>query len=89
MCTNVDASVFHVNENEWFTDKLNLLAKVSPTISYQFTNKIGVYGGPTLNALIQNEDFSAENILPWNGYQWNDNDTKINIYPGFSAGVRF
>ena len=86
---NLDASAYHINENEWFTEKLNLLAKVSPTITYKFGNNFAIYGGPTINALIQNEDFTADQLLLWDGYQWDDNTTQVNIFPGFNAGIRF
>ena len=84
-----DFSAHHINENEWFTKELNLLTKFSPALSYSFAKHLSIYVGPSLNVLIQNDNISTQNILPWNSYQWDDNHTNIYIYPGLRGGFRF
>lgn len=86
---NIDASVYHVNDNEWFTDQVNLLTKLSPSINYKIKKHFTIYAGPSINALIQNDKITSQNIMPWNGYSWKENKTNIFIYPGLRCGMRF
>lgn len=91
---NLDAFAIHVNENELWTNALNLLGKAQLGLTWQLSSKVAITAGPTFNTLItrkeDNEGLVGTTIAPWTVFDrvYND-DTRVQFWPGFHAAVRF
>lgn len=89
----IEAISFHVNEDEWFTDRLNLLNRIQATLSWKVNESLAIFGGPSFNVMVSKAtDKSGEvitpAIVPWTIYDRIHRDTRVQMYPGFSVGVR-
>lgn len=89
----LEAISFHVNEDEWFTNRLNLLNRVQALMSWQVNNQLSIFGGPSFNVMVSKAtDKSGKQItpavVPWTVYDRVHRDTRVQMYPGFSVGVR-
>ncbi|MCD4792102.1 MAG: hypothetical protein K8R54_02625 [Bacteroidales bacterium] len=74
--------------------EFSFLHKISITLSRQFRKHFTIYGGPSFNAAISNETdnegtLTGTQIAPWIIYKKTHNETIIEMYPGFRAGIRF
>ena len=91
---NVDLIGYHINEDYLWTNKINMLNKLKLNVSYRLTDKIAVYGGPTYNVFVTNryDSEGAEvnpTLAPWTTYSKARFNTLVQMYPGFTAGIRF
>ena len=91
---NFDLTATHINENEWWTEELNLLNRLKINASYDL-GKLKIYGGPSLNVYVSNlqdeEGQPGGNLIDPNLSFYNEinGDTRTIIYPGFNFGIRF
>ena len=94
MNVNIDAISQQVNENEWHTDRVNLLNTLKLNLSYKLTDRLELVGGPSFNVMVSEFDFresigSKSDFVPWYFYDKNHNDDNIKMFVGFNAGIRF
>lgn len=92
---HIDAVNYHLNEGEWWTNNHNQLNKLKINCSFQLAPKLSVFGGFSANVLIS-EIKNKEGIptgshfkTPNAFYEKVNSSTKIVIYPGLNAGIRF
>ncbi|HBX83490.1 MAG: hypothetical protein A2W97_08750 [Bacteroidetes bacterium GWE2_40_63] len=92
---NFEGLVYHVNEDEWQDNKLNLLNKIQVLASWNFSNGMSLFGGPSFNGVVSDlkqGDTQTDNssIPPYSVWKKTySNGTQVVLYPGFSMGVRF
>lgn len=89
----LEAMSFHVNEDEWFTDRLNLLNRLQATFSWRINPQLCVFGGPGFNVMVskatdKNGKPVTPAVVPWTVYDRVHRDTRVQMYPGFAVGVR-
>ncbi|MEM9455319.1 MAG: hypothetical protein AAGF11_14145 [Myxococcota bacterium] len=85
-----DASAWIVSEGLRGAPPVASLAKVRAMVAWQLRPRIAVWGGPTLNVMVDEVD--REVSRP--GYGWitgshQTEDVRIRWWPGFAAGLRF
>lgn len=85
---------YHVNEDEWFTDKLNMLNKVNLTFSYQVSPHLSVYAGPTFNIIVTDKkgyEIQSSELPPiaaGSVFDKTYDRERVILYPGFTLGLR-
>ena len=92
---NIDLINYHVNEGEWWTNELNQLNKLKINGSFSLAPRLAIYGGATLNVFVTKTRDSEGNA--WSSamktkgsfYDEVHRDTRVVIFPGFNAGLRF
>jgi hypothetical protein len=62
-------------------------------MSWQVNNQLSIFGGPSFNVMVSKAtDKSGKQIttavVPWTVYDRVHRDTRVQMYPGFSVGVR-
>ncbi len=89
---SVEASTMHINEDEWFTDRLNLLNKFRTSFAWQFHENFSVYCGASWNVLVSKNSDNGEvfetPFVPWTVYDDVHKNTRVQMYPGFQLGIR-
>ena len=91
---NVDLTATHINENEWWTDELNLLNRLKLNAWFDL-GPLQLYGGPSLNVYVSNLKDAEGNpggslINPeFSFLDETSGKTRTLIYPGFNLGIRF
>lgn len=91
----IELEAFHINQDEWHTKQLNLLNKLTLQASYKINPSLELFGGPTFNVVVSDiEDNKGEafksNIAPYNVFsKVYNNKTRVEMYPGITAGIRF
>lgn len=91
---NFDLTATHINENEWWTEELNLLNRFKINAWYNL-GKLKIYGGPSLNVHVSNltdeEGMPGGNLIDPNVSFYNEThgETRTIVYPGFNLGIRF
>ena len=87
----IELSSYHINEDEWFTDKLNLHNKLQIKAHRKLSNSTDAFLGFSWNVNVR--DITKETKLspaPWHLSDKTYNDkTNVRMYPGFSAGITF
>lgn len=86
---------YHINEDEWFTEALNLNNKLQITASKKVSEKTELFGGISWNVNVselEDHDGNAfeSTFTPY--YTFNetyDNEINVKMYPGLTAGIRF
>jgi len=91
---NSDLIVRQVNEDEWWTDDLNLLNTLKVNLAYNITDRFAIYGGPSLNVAvsgIKDEEgmVIGETFVPWHFFDKTYDNHAVKMYVGFNAGIRF
>lgn len=89
---NVEALAYHINEDESFTDHLNLLSKLEVKVSRKINDRLSVYAGPSFNVLVSalpdgEGGFREPAILPWSIFEKSYDDNRLFMYPGFTLGL--
>lgn len=90
---NIDAVSYQINQNEWFTDKLNLLNRANINAVYRLGH-LEIAAGPAFNILVtQLIDDEGQLRQPnistgWSVYDYTNFRTNIRMYPGFNVAVR-
>jgi len=91
---NLDLVAIHVNENDIWTNHMNLLNKAHLGFSWQIAKRFAVTAGPTFNVNVINKN-NQENIgddstiAPWTVFDKMYTATRVQMWPGFHAAVRF
>ncbi len=91
---NVDLISYQVNEDEWWTEDLNMLNKLKVNLSYRLTERIELYGGPSLNVTVsgikdQEGNIIGESFTPsWKSYEKTYSKNQVKTYVGFNFGIR-
>lgn len=90
----IEGFSYHISEDEWFTDRLNLLNKLRLTESWEVTKNVSLFAGASWNVVVaDNEDEKGNpmesSIAPWTQWTKTSGGTDIQMYPGFTAGLRF
>jgi len=90
---NFELISYHINDNEWIYKNINFLHKANLKVSVKLTEKLSVYGGLTYNVYATNQkngngDFTDKGLIPWTTYSKVHKNTLIQMYPGFTAGIR-
>ena len=90
---SIEAVSYHLNEDIWYSEDLNLLNRASATISYNLNSVLSVYAGPALNVWVTNVDSEGDSYTEapmdsWTMYSVSKRRTQTTIYPGLSGGIR-
>ena len=91
----MEVQAFHINQDVWNTDHLNLLNKVNVQLAYQIMPTLELFGGPTFNVVVSDTENGEGNpvsslIAPYTTFSKIYSDgTKVEMYPGFTMGIRF
>jgi len=86
---------YHINENEWFTDKMNIHNKLQITASKTVSNNSEVIGGASWNVNVSetidnNGNAFESSTTPYDVYEKTyGNDNNVKMYPGLTAGIKF
>jgi len=86
---------YHINEDEWFTETLNLNNKLQITASKKVSENIEVFGGASWNVNVsettdKNGNVFNSSITPYDTFNKTyGNGNNVKMYPGFTAGIRF
>jgi len=91
---SIEAISYHLNDDSWYTNHLNLLNRANLTVAYHLNSNISVYAGPALNVWVTDVDsdgdpYTEAPVSDWSIYKRTWHYTEVNIYPGLSAGLRF
>jgi len=92
---NFDLTATQLNEDEAWTNTLNLLNRFKFNVSYRITRRLEVMGGPSFNVAVsrlQNAEGKVvgSSIVPSYGfYDETIRGTNVKMYIGFNAGMRF
>ncbi len=93
MAINFDALCIQVNENQAYTNKLNLLNQLKVNLSYALTPRIALFAGPSCNVMVSqyvNKDNSIGSDIVKHGFYNNTSGaTNVRIWVGFNGGIRF
>ncbi|MCP4439071.1 MAG: hypothetical protein GY810_09030 [Aureispira sp.] len=93
---NIEFTTMHINENELWTPKLNLLNQFRWTAEYILgqNGKTSVFFGPTFNVMVSRR-FDIENqvygsqIMPYQFLDKTGKGTNVKLWVGAYMGVRF
>ncbi|MCB2197698.1 MAG: hypothetical protein KQH79_17705 [Bacteroidetes bacterium] len=86
---------YHINEDEWFTEALNMNNKLQITASKKVSEKTELFGGISWNVNVselEDHDGNAfeSTFTPYDTFnETYDNETNVKMYPGLTAGIRF
>ncbi len=90
---NIEATCTHINEDEWWTNEVNLLNRLKLNFSLT-AGKITFFGGPSFNVEVSNMK-NEEGALTGSAlnpsrsfYKKRHYNTLVTLYPGFNFGLR-
>lgn len=92
---NFDVTATHINEDEAWTNELNLLNRLKFNVSYLLTNRLEIFGGPSFNVAVSKlrnseGEIVGSAIIPSYGfYNETIRGTNVKMYVGFNLGLRF
>ncbi|MDN5214464.1 hypothetical protein QQ020_20455 [Fulvivirgaceae bacterium BMA12] len=94
LALNADLITSQVNEDEWWTNKLNLLNTLKFNFSFSFTDELAIFAGPSFNVVVSDlEDVEGavvgDSFSPWDFYDKTRGGSRVKMYIGFNAGIRF
>jgi hypothetical protein len=94
LALNIDAIAYHINEDEIFTDDLNLLNQLRATLGFRLGGQTYLFVGPTFNVMVSNyssgdSDKIGSGLVPWHTYNKTHGQTNVTMWPGINAGIRF
>ncbi|QHT71353.1 hypothetical protein GXP67_34200 [Rhodocytophaga rosea] len=95
LALNIDAIAYHINEDEVFTDDLNLLNVLRANLGVRLAGNTHLFAGPTFNVMVSdhasgNDGKLGSGIAPsWVSYNETHKDTNVKMWPGFNVGIRF
>jgi len=94
LALNADAVCYQVNYDNIFYDRVNILTNIRVSVAYKLNSRISIYGGPTYNVYVSNMrnsegSFITDAIAPWTTYSKARVNALVQMYPGFTAGIRF
>lgn len=91
---SIDGTCHQVNEGGWFTDRLNLLNRLTTSVAWKLNDDIEFFGGIAWNVTVTDITDSCGEVIvpklaPWSLVDETfDNDINMKMYPGISAGFR-
>ncbi len=91
----IEVEAFHINQDEWHTNQLNLLSKFTLQASYKIAPSVELFGGPTFNVVVSDTEDKDGNefrstVAPYTVFnKVYNNKTRVEMYPGITAGIRF
>ncbi len=88
---NVELMSYHLNEDWWWSNHLNLLNRANLTADFRLTRKFSVYAGPAWNVWVtdtRGDNGMDPSFVDWAVYDRTDRRTRVMMYPGLQAGVR-
>lgn len=78
-----------VNANQDFEEQdFGAVGKLNLGLSYKVAKHFTIFGGPTLNVLVNQNDSFFENINPQEIFTASGDDINVIVYPGFNVGIR-
>jgi hypothetical protein len=92
---NVDAIAWHVNENETWTEELNLLNQLRANLGFRLGKRAALFAGPTFNVYVSNlynpeSGRYGTDLARWNtSFDRQSGGTRVTMWPGVNAGIRF
>ncbi|MBD0255191.1 MAG: hypothetical protein ICV83_05685 [Cytophagales bacterium] len=92
---NVDAIAWHVNENETWTEELNLLNQLRANLGFRLGKRAALFAGPTFNVYVSNlynpeSGRYGTDLARWNTtFDRQSGRTRVTMWPGINAGIRF
>lgn len=90
---SIDAIGYQIfEEDEFWDNNLNLLNRLSLSYNLHLSRHFTLYAGAAINVLVA-DNFNSngeirESIAPWAVFDRIYTDTRVQIYPGFQAGIR-
>ena len=90
LSVDVEAMSFYVQDN-WSWEENNTLIVLRGHMAYNFSERLALYAGPSLNLLVAENHDDLENISPsWAGEIETPHNTDYHgAWVGFNAGIRF
>ena len=86
---DTDVVAWHVNNDESWTEELNMLAKLRVVGGYRIHDHFAVFAGATLNALVTRVDDGADfGLFSGRRVSADSDETTVRVWPGFVAGLR-
>ncbi len=91
----IELMSYQINEDEWFTEALNLHNKLQITASKKVSENIDLFGGVSWNVNVSETidhkgDPFKSSVTPYDVFNKTyGNDNNVKMYPGFTAGIRF
>ncbi len=91
---NLEYMIYHVNENEIWTDNFNSLQQVKLLYSKRLGEKVSIFGGPSLNLNIAENKQSfghtfESTFAPYDIYSHVGDNHTAKGWIGFTIGIRF
>ena len=92
---NIDLISYQVIEGSRWQNDMNLMNRLKVNAHYRFNNGMEVFGGPTYIVSTSDITDSEGNITggtfepDWTFYDKVHGDTRVRMYLGFNAGIRF
>jgi hypothetical protein len=84
-----DAVAWHINDDEAWTDELNIVSKLRVIGGYRVARHFSVFAGATLNVLTTRVDDGADfGLVRGRRVTGDDAETTVRIWPGFVAGFQ-
>ena len=83
---------YHINEDRWWSNHVNMLNRANLTANYQFTSMLSAYAGPSWNVWVTDTRNDNSGMNPsfrdWKVFERTNRNTVVSMYPGFAAGIR-
>jgi len=75
-------------DDDFDDNDFGAVGKLNLGLSYKVAKHFTVFGGPTLNVLVNQNDSFINNINPREIFTATDDDFNVIVYPGFNVGIR-
>lgn len=75
-------------DRDWDEQDFGAVGKLNLGLSYKVAKHFTVFGGPTLNVLVNQNQSFIDNINPREIFRATDDDVNLIVYPGFNVGIR-
>jgi hypothetical protein len=90
---NIELSSHQIMVDDWEDYDLNLLNKAKLNLLFNLTNNFSIYGGVSYNVFVSNKtnsegQYTNSGIVPWSHYSEIHHNSLVEMYPGFSVGIR-
>ena len=87
LSVDVEGSVQHINEDEFWTSRKNLLTRARIAGVWQFTGTTAFYAGPTFNYLVSRVNDGSD-IAPWSMADDRSGGSWTRSWIGIDLGIR-
>ncbi|MEL7001407.1 MAG: hypothetical protein AAFN93_01595 [Bacteroidota bacterium] len=92
---NTDFIASQVNEDEWWTNELNMLNTMKVNFAYDLNDRLSFYGGPTFNVVVSGIRDRENNVVgdsfspSWDFFDRIGSNNRVKMYIGLTGGIRF